>query len=59
MNTTTQATHTSSLTLSASVQIAAASILAFVILYGVGFSEVDIAHNSAHDARHATTFPCH
>ncbi|MCK5902468.1 MAG: CbtB-domain containing protein [Cocleimonas sp.] len=51
--------HTPSLSFSATLQIIATSLLALVILYGVGFSEVSIAHNSAHDARHATAFPCH
>ena len=31
----------------------------FVLLFGVGFSTLSIAHNAAHDTRHATGFPCH
>jgi cobalt transporter subunit CbtB len=30
-----------------------------VILYFVGFSNLPQAHNAAHDARHASGFPCH
>ena len=29
------------------------------LLYGVGFSTLSLAHNAAHDTRHATGFPCH
>jgi cobalt transporter subunit CbtB len=60
MKTSTQLTHNStSLTLSATLQIIATSLIALVVLYGVGFNEMDIAHNAAHDARHAAAFPCH
>lgn len=30
-----------------------------VILYAVGFSPFERAHNAAHDTRHASGFPCH
>ena len=30
-----------------------------LMLYGVGFSTLSVAHNAAHDTRHATGFPCH
>ena len=56
---TLSTTQTDSLTLSATLQIIAASLIALVVLYGVGFSEMDIAHNSAHDSRHSVAFPCH
>jgi len=59
MNTSIPLTNRKSLTISASLQIAAASLIAIVVLYGVGFNEMDIAHNSAHDARHSAVFPCH
>jgi len=59
MSTSVQLTQTKSLTISATLQIVAASLIAIVVLYGVGFNEMDIAHNSAHDARHAAVFPCH
>ena len=59
MNTSTQIAASSSLTVSATLQIIASSLIAVVVLYGVGFNELDIAHNSAHDARHAAVFPCH
>jgi cobalt transporter subunit CbtB len=36
-----------------------AAILGGVILFGVGFSNLSIAHNAAHDTRHAMVFPCH
>ena len=40
-------------------QIMGAVALGIVMLYGVGFAEVEAAHNAAHDARHAFAFPCH
>ncbi|RTZ64145.1 MAG: hypothetical protein DSZ29_05890 [Aquificaceae bacterium] len=59
MNVPAQAVTTKSLTISTTLQIIATSLIAIVVLYGVGFNEMSIAHNSAHDARHATSFPCH
>lgn len=35
------------------------TILGGVILFGVGFSNLSVAHNAAHDTRHAMIFPCH
>lgn len=40
-------------------QIAAALVLGLVIVYGVEFSEASVAHNAAHDVRHANGRPCH
>jgi cobalt transporter subunit CbtB len=25
----------------------------------VGFSQIDVVHNAAHDVRHSNAFPCH
>jgi cobalt transporter subunit CbtB len=25
----------------------------------VGFSHIDVVHNTAHDVRHSNAFPCH
>ena len=36
-----------------------AAILGVVIVFGVGFSNLSVAHNAAHDTRHAMVFPCH
>jgi cobalt transporter subunit CbtB len=36
-----------------------AALLGVLILFGVGFSHPTVAHNAAHDARHAQGFPCH
>ena len=41
------------------VQLGAALALGFVMLYAVGFSEASVAHNAAHDVRHASGRPCH
>ncbi len=35
------------------------AVLGAVILFGVGFSDLTVAHNAAHDTRHAMVFPCH
>lgn len=40
----------------ASAAIVAATLGLF-ILYGVGFAQM--SHETAHDTRHATGFPCH
>jgi cobalt transporter subunit CbtB len=29
------------------------------IIFMTGFSEMSVAHNAAHDTRHAIGFPCH
>lgn len=34
-------------------------LIGFIVIYGVGFSTLPRAHNAAHDARHASGFPCH
>jgi cobalt transporter subunit CbtB len=36
-----------------------AALLGALILFGAGFSHPTVAHNAAHDARHAQGFPCH
>ncbi len=41
------------------IKILGAAILGMAMLYGVGFASMDVAHNAAHDARHAFAFPCH
>jgi len=33
--------------------------LGFAVLYVVGFSATEEAHNAAHDYRHGMSFPCH
>lgn len=40
-------------------QLGAALALGLVMLYAVGFSEASVAHNAAHDVRHANGRPCH
>jgi cobalt transporter subunit CbtB len=36
-----------------------AALLGSFVIWAVGFSHIDIAHNAAHDTRHSTGFPCH
>jgi cobalt transporter subunit CbtB len=33
--------------------------LGFALLFVGGFAGAEVLHNSAHDTRHATGFPCH
>jgi len=59
MSTSTQIAKNTTLTISSTLQILATGLIAIVVLYGVGFNEMSIAHNAAHDARHSAVFPCH
>jgi cobalt transporter subunit CbtB len=36
-----------------------AMLLGAVIVFATGFSHSSMAHNAAHDMRHANAFPCH
>jgi cobalt transporter subunit CbtB len=36
-----------------------AALLGGFLIWGVGFSHIDVFHNAAHDARHSAAFPCH
>ena len=36
-----------------------AALAGLGILWCVGFSDIDILHNAAHDVRHSNIFPCH
>ena len=40
-------------------QSMAALVFGVLILFAVGFAPMDVAHNAAHDTRHALAFPCH
>jgi cobalt transporter subunit CbtB len=40
-------------------QVAAALMLGLAMVYGVEFSAAPVAHNAAHDVRHANGRPCH
>jgi cobalt transporter subunit CbtB len=48
---------------SAKIEILKAAIIAFflgsVLIYGIGFADMDSVHDAAHDSRHALSFPCH
>lgn len=61
MNASTSPVTVNPTTASASVlaQLVAAMLLGLVMLYATGFSEASVAHNAAHDMRHATGRPCH
>jgi cobalt transporter subunit CbtB len=36
-----------------------AAFLGGILLWGVGFSHIEVLHNAAHDTRHSAGFPCH
>ena len=44
---------------SRAVQLGIAALLGIVVVWIVGFSHVEAAHNAAHDYRHSMAFPCH
>jgi cobalt transporter subunit CbtB len=44
---------------SIALQNMAAIAFGALILFAVGFLPMDVAHNAAHDTRHALVFPCH
>lgn len=47
-------------TRSATVMAAlAAGFLGLFLIWGVGFSHIEVIHNAAHDVRHSNGFPCH
>ena len=52
----------SAIPLSVSQRLAAGLALVFIgltLTSAVGLSNMAVAHNSAHDTRHAIGFPCH
>ncbi len=51
--------HSTAHSQSAVLQVVGAILLGIVMLYGVGFAPMNLAHNAAHDTRHAVAFPCH
>ena len=58
----TARTVSSTSSLSVSRRLAAGFALLFIgltLTYAVGFSSMAVAHNAAHDTRHAIGFPCH
>jgi cobalt transporter subunit CbtB len=55
-------TRITTASLSISQRIAAGVTLVFVgatLFFAVGLSNMAVAHNTAHDTRHAIGFPCH
>ena len=60
MNSTVQTANLASLTLSQRLVAGTlALLLGLTLLIGVGFAGDYRLHNGAHDARHASGFPCH
>jgi cobalt transporter subunit CbtB len=58
----TARTISSTISLTATRRIAAGFALLFIgatLTFAVGLSNMAVAHNAAHDTRHAIGFPCH
>jgi cobalt transporter subunit CbtB len=45
--------------ISAIVPAIVAALFGAFLIWGVGFSSMEIFHNAAHDTRHSNAFPCH
>lgn len=58
-STTTLESTTYATTISTPIQHLGAFLLGVIIVYGVGFLNVSVTHNAAHDTRHSAGFPCH
>ncbi|MDR4306803.1 CbtB-domain containing protein [Chelatococcus sambhunathii] len=59
---TTASTFSQTRARSAQARLAAAFAaftLGALVVFTVGFAGPEMIHNAAHDARHATGFPCH
>lgn len=41
------------------LQCLSTALLGLILLYAAGFSHSPLAHNAAHDVRHANGRPCH
>ncbi len=40
-------------------QLGLTALLGLFVIGVVGFSQMDVVHNAAHDYRHSMAFPCH
>lgn len=56
---TTQATGSAVKSDTGFAAIFCAAALGLFFIFGSGFAAPNMAHNAAHDTRHATAFPCH
>ena len=41
------------------VLVLVAAMLGLFVVGFVGFSQMEVLHNAAHDSRHSLAFPCH
>lgn len=44
---------------SLAMSLLGSALLGALIVFATGFSNISVAHNAAHDMRHANAFPCH
>ena len=61
MNTNNPATLEQSVpvAMTKNLQLIASAALGLIVLFGVGFTPMGIAHNAAHDTRYSVALPCH
>lgn len=61
MNTTTTSAlpAPTAATTSLATALLGAALLGALMVFATGFSPSEVAHNAAHDVRHANAFPCH
>ncbi len=55
----TRAASTPTLTALRLVPVLAAALIGMSLIFVTGFAPQEVAHNAAHDTRHAFAFPCH
>ncbi len=46
-------------TQSRNLQLAMAALLGLFVVGFLGFAQMEVVHNAAHDYRHSMAFPCH
>ncbi len=39
--------------------VAGAALIGLALLFAAGFAQASVLHDTAHDMRHAMSFPCH
>ena len=57
--TTKSAATTVGVSTSKIVPLSMTALLGLFVVGFVGFSQMEVLHNAAHDSRHSLAFPCH
>ncbi|CAD7050347.1 cobalt transporter [Pseudorhizobium endolithicum] len=56
---TKSAATAAGLSLSKIIPLSMTAMLGLFVVGFVGFSQMEVLHNAAHDSRHSLAFPCH